>query len=308
LLVPFLIALQSLAEGENCPAAVDVEARVRSILHLAPERELSESFLVERHEAGLFVLLRSADSTVIGERTLPTQGSCDELAQAAAVVLSAWLTDVHPDFAGELPARPVEPPAPIPPPPPPPPPVLAPPPPPPPPPPVARAAGPFDVSLGVGTQLSRDGLGPLAASLNARYGAPVQGIGVTAFGILTLARTEPLAEGEVEWRRWPFGVGPEYRISTPRVSLDISAGPALGWLRFEGHGFDRTDSQAGVTWGGFANMRLSLRTRPFAPFVLAHMQIFPFESTAWVKDPQQQPELTLPPEAFVLSVGLLFAP
>ena len=104
MLIPVLFALQSLAAGETCPAAEDVQAKVRTILHLAPEQQLTESFLVERHEAGLYVVLKAADASVIGERTLPLEGSCDELAQAAAVVLSAWLTDVHPDFAGALPA------------------------------------------------------------------------------------------------------------------------------------------------------------------------------------------------------------
>ncbi|MDF3069531.1 MAG: hypothetical protein K0R38_5132 [Polyangiaceae bacterium] len=66
---------------------------------------------MQRREAGLFVELRSADATSIGERLLPVEGSCDELAQAAAVVLSAWLSDVHPDFAPELPVpQPVAPP------------------------------------------------------------------------------------------------------------------------------------------------------------------------------------------------------
>ena len=98
-----LFAFQSLVVGETCPAAVDVESRVRAILHLAPEQELSEHFAVERHEAGLYVELRLADATLVGQRTLPAEGNCDELAQAAAVVLSAWLSDVHPDFAGVLP-------------------------------------------------------------------------------------------------------------------------------------------------------------------------------------------------------------
>ncbi|HYJ09583.1 MAG TPA: hypothetical protein VEX18_11255, partial [Polyangiaceae bacterium] len=121
MLVPALIAFQSLAAGDTCPAAADVQGRVRSILHLAPEQQLSESFLVERHEGGLYVVLKSADSGVIGERTLPLEGSCDELAQAAAVVLSAWLTHVHPDFAGALPEpEPPPPPEPEAPPPPPP--------------------------------------------------------------------------------------------------------------------------------------------------------------------------------------------
>ena len=89
LLVPLWLAFEALAVGETCPASVDVQTRVRSILHLAPEQTLSESFLVERHESGLYVELRGNDAAVIGQRTLPLAGSCDELAQAAAVVLAA---------------------------------------------------------------------------------------------------------------------------------------------------------------------------------------------------------------------------
>lgn len=312
MLLPLLIAFQSLAEGENCPAALDVEARVRTILHLAPERQLSESFLVERREAGLYVVLRGADSAVIGERTLPAQGSCDELAQAAAVVLSTWLTDVHPDFAGELPPRPIDPE----------PPVLAPAPPPvpvpepiaqpaakpPAPPPVAaptRGQERFDASLGIGTQFSGGELGPLAGLLGVRYGAPVQGFGVTAFGVLTTTRSDPLGEGEVEWRRWPFGLGAEVRFSSPRVSLDISAGPILGWLRLEGHAFDVTSAQSGIDWGGFLNMRASARSRPLAPFIWGSMQIYPSQSSAYVAN--QEGELSLPTVSFALCVGLLLA-
>jgi hypothetical protein len=223
-------------------------------------------------------------------------------------VISAWLTDVHPDFAGELPPPPPPEPAP---PPPPPPPEPAPPPPPEAQKPLAKAAprreSGFDASLGVGVQFAGGDVGAAAASFAVRYGAPVMGFGATAFGVLTLPQTDSLGEGQVDWRRWPFGLGPEFRVSTSRVNVDISAGPLLGWLRLEGFGFDHTNTDSGVSWGAFTNMRIALRSRPVAPFILGSMQIYPSESKAYVQNLQGQ-DLSLSPVSFVVTVGALFAP
>jgi hypothetical protein len=282
LLVPVLFAFQSLVVGEKCPAPVDVEARVRSILHLAPERELSESFAVERHESGLYVELRLADSTLIGQRTLPAQGNCDELAQAAAVVLSAWLSDVHPDFATELPPPP---PPPIPPdsglppplpalPPAPRPPVASPSPRPPPP-------RPWQVGLALGADVAR-GTFAAAGYLSGSYSPAPQGFGVSAFVGASSFREEPLGPdpGSVHWWRWPLGIGPSWRVATGPMAWEASAGPALGWLHFEGSNFDRTSGQNGLALGGFLNLRVSSRGRRAGVFGMVNTQLYPGDFAA----------------------------
>ena len=188
---------------------------MRVILHLPPERELSEGFVVERHESGLYVELRSADSTVIGQRTLPAEGNCDELAQAAAVVLSAWLSDVHPDFAGALP-----PPAPTPEPEPKPEPEPEPPPAPkpkperkaPPPPPTPSTPRGWDLALGVGADLTGQKLA-IAAPFSVRYGAVAHGFGGSFLAIATPLRQQPFGPGQISWWRWPFGLGPSFRVT-----------------------------------------------------------------------------------------------
>jgi hypothetical protein len=309
LLVPVLIALESLAVGETCPAAVDVEARVRTILHLAPEQRLAESFVVERHEAGLYVVLRGADSTVIGERTLPLAGSCDELAQAAAVVLSAWLTDVHPDFAGALPARP-EPEAEPEPPPPEPEPKPEPKPKPTARPPTAnvRAEEPvvyrFEAGLGLGIDFTNAAFAP-AALASVGYTAQDKGFGVVALLVATTLREDAHAPGTITWWRWPAGLGPSYRLSISPLSADLSAGPVAAWLHLEGSGFTSNDTQEVLTWGGFATLRVSGRARPFAPFGLLNLQIYPADARATVKG--IVPQWPIPRWSLLASIGARFS-
>lgn len=308
MLVPVLFAFQSLVVGENCPAPVDVEARVRTILHLAPEQELDEGFAVERHEAGLYVELRAADSTVIGQRTLPGAGSCDELAQAAAVVLSAWLSDVHPDFAGALPA--VAPPEPAPAPKPEPEPVVAPP--PRPPPPKAPPPGParvarnaWDLALGIGSDFS-GGQPTLGGYLGVGYGARAAGLGLVAIVVPTLSRREPLDPGRAEWRRWPLGVGPTWRLVTGGVAWDLSAGAALSWLHLSSTGLSRTTPKNAATWGGFLNLRVSSRARAWGVFGLLGSQLYPAKTTVYATHVGQQ--YALPALGLGVAVGIRFSP
>jgi hypothetical protein len=309
LLVPLVFAFVSLVEGESCPAPIDVEARVRAILHLSAEQQLSESFTVERHEAGLYVALRSADSTLIGERTLPTNGSCDELAQAAAVVLSAWLTDVHPDFAAALPPKPepepkpepkpeskpepkpqLQPikPAPLP--------AATPP---------APAPHRWQFSLGVGGDLSNAALAP-ALLAGASYGAQGSGFAVSARVVITLARTQPLDPGQVSWRRWPLSLGPTLRLDTPTLALALSAGPAVAWLRLRGDSFDHVSTQDGASWGGFGEAVVSGKGRPFTPFGAFTAHFYPKETEAYVMGLAQR--WVLPPLSLNITVGARFAP
>ena len=281
LLVPVLFAFQSLVAGEHCPAPIDVEARVRSLLHLAPERELSEGFAVERHESGLFVELRLADSTLIGQRTLPVEGGCDDLAQAAAVVLSAWLSDVHPDFATALPAAALAParsvnsglppplPAAIP--------VV------PQPRHVSRAPpthrGRLELGLGLGTELSGDNFAAAGYAV-AGYWPALQGWGASAFVDAAWPRQEPLGPGLVTWRRWPAGLGPSWRVVTGSLAWDVSAGPVVGWLHFAGSKFDHSSGQNGVAWGGFLNLRVANRRGQAGLFGLVSGQFFPANAAA----------------------------
>lgn len=304
MLIPFALALTSLVEGETCPEPPDVERRVRAILHLAEEQVLSEGFIVERREAGLFVELRSAESASIGERLLPSDGTCEELAQAAAVVLSAWLSDVHPDFAPELPAEPIALPPPV---------VASPLVAPPERPAENRASQPtaarqgatsrrrVELDLGIGVGVS-DGALAGVGSLSGAY-TPKGGWGVRATVLVDTTRRAALGSGFVNWRRWPLALGPTWRSGGDALALDVSLAPALSWLRVAGSEFEPDKTQSGLTWAGIFDARLASRRR-VGWFVAAHGQVYFAESSVYAGDAED----ALPPFVFSVLVGARLAP
>jgi hypothetical protein len=301
------LALVILASGEDCPASADVEARVRAILHLKPQQVLAETFVVERHEAELYVELRGADSTLIGERSLPADGTCDELTQAAAVVLSAWLSDVHPDFADELPtptpkpAAPPESPS-----------MLPPPPPPPPPPPrVARQVPPrpspparrLDGFLGIGANRVGSGFA-LQGSLGAGLLTQSNGLGLSALGSIETTRSEPLGNARVVWSRYPLGAGPTLRLVTRSLAWDLTLAPALVWVRVEGDGFDRDHTRNGVTVAGLGQLRAGTRGRRWGVWGALTSQVYFGELRAFVGDSRT----SLPRAVIGAELGVRFSP
>lgn len=306
MLVPIALALTSLVEGETCPAPADVEPRVRAILHLSDQQVLSERFIVERREAGLYVELRSAEDEVIGVRVVPSDGSCDELSQAAAVVLSAWLSDVHPDFAPGLPEPAlVTPPEPAPPAPPkaPPPraPVFFPQPKAGPPPPRPRSSLRLELDVGAGAGLS-EGEWAFAGALGAAVVAR-SGFGVRGTWLLDTTREERLGIGSVDWRRWPASVGPMLRFQTASVAYDLALAPALVWLRVSGADFEPSRSQGGLTWAAVAEARVATRG-PLGWFAALHGQAYLVDSSAYAG----ASEYVLPRFAATLLVGGRLSP
>jgi len=309
LFVPLALALTSLSEAETCPAPAEVRERVLAILRLSAEPEPSESFLVERHEAGLFVELRGADATLIGQRILPNEGSCAELAQAAAVVLGAWLSDVHPDFAGDLPsplpeaepaAEPVRepPPAPVEPP------RRAPPKPKPPPTTARRSAGvrrQWEISAGLGAGHAGSKLAWAGIVRTALL--PEQGMGAALTLLVDTERREQLGEGFVSWRRWPLGLGPTLRLRGAALVADLSLAPALVWVRASGANFQPNLSQTGFTWAGMLDVRLASRSK-VAAFAALNAQTYLARSRAFVG----AHEYPLPPLVFSILLGARLAP
>lgn len=312
MVAPLVFAFTSLVAGETCPAPVDVEARVRSILHLAPEQQLSEGFVVERHESGLYVELRSADSTLIGQRTLPAEGSCDELAQAAAVVLSAWLNDAHPDFAGALPPAPAPAPEPTPEPSPEPEPMVAPTPAPtpvaPPAPPPRRAPSRrLKVGVGVGAELSGESFAP-AALVTLAFMPVASGWGLSSLFGASSSRQIPLGPGQVAWRRWPFGIGPSFRVAAANIAFEASAGPAFAWLHLNGSNFARSEAQDGLEWGGLLQLRAESTGSRWGVFGQASAQYYPEDSGAYASSSTEQWFAPVPRFSVGLSVGAWLMP
>lgn len=293
---------------------MDVEARVLSILQLPPEQQLSEGFSAERVEGGLRVVLRTSDGSLIGERLLPADGSCDELAQATAVVLSAWLSDVHPDFSAQLPVASAEPSSP----PPPEPPAAPPPPPPPEPAPQSpreanRPAAPappitthrWEGALGLGVDFVPRSVVP-AAVLTLGLEPTAQGLGLRITTLAPWTRENGLGSGQVAWRRWPVAVGPSVRLTAKGLRWDLAAGIAAGWLHLEGHALDQPKTVDDLVLGGLLSARLSGGGKSWTPLVTAALGLWPAASVAFVAG--SQAELRLPAADFLLAAGLSWAP
>lgn len=99
--VPSPVLVQ--AEGA-CPAAEEVGAQLGALLRpLAVNRE---SARIETEGALLRIQVLDAQGMVLVERNLPTTGhSCAALARAAAVVIAAWMIDLHPELAPPAPSQ-----------------------------------------------------------------------------------------------------------------------------------------------------------------------------------------------------------
>ena len=133
---------------------------------------------------------------------------------------------------------------------------------------------------------------------------------MAAFVGASWPREEPLgpAAGVVDWWRWPLGIGPSLRLAAANATWDASAGPALGWLHFNGSNFDRTSQQNGLALGGFLNLRVSSSGRRGGGFGLANAQLYPGDIAARANG-QGGPWLApLPRFSLGLALGAWLAP
>lgn len=252
-----------------CPPADAVHARVRTILGLDSVVALAESAEVGRDGTSLRVTLRAADGRTLGDRLVPAEGTCDELAGVAAVILASWLSDVHPEFVSTLP-EPLQAPereglptasAPS--------------------PPQdqapsrsdhsdhrARAQRHFSFGVAVGSSFSSASPAPLAA-LGVHWLPNKSGLGWSLAATATGAHDRTLGEGNVRYWRWPLSTGPVLRLALSPLNLDLGAGAALTWLHVRGESFALPETHNSLLGGVYTSLRVSNFTRfgPFAPFV-----------------------------------------
>jgi hypothetical protein len=271
------------ASVQDCPAPALVDAQVREILGLAAEDPLEERATLAREGNGLRVIVRGKDERVIGERLLQAEGTCDELAGAVAVVMAAWISDVHPEYVGTLPENPapsVTPPllltdavkpAPAP-----------------------RAERSHHGLLGValGADLSGATAAPLAA-LSWRLMARRFGVGLGATATFIAPRTAQLSPGSVRYFRWPLLLGPTLRLPFAVPVLELQAGAALAWLRLEGVDFSPPQAHDDFAGGGFLSLRAAMGAGSFVPF--AELSGVAWRSTeAFVRHGSERPSVSLP--------------
>jgi hypothetical protein len=329
-------ALPVVVTGDSrCPQPAEVAARVGRLLPRSPVPG-AVAYTAEVRDGGveLAIVLRGAGGSVANERRLPRQYSCDELAAAAAAVIAAWLSDIHPEFARPEPTvRSADPAAPV----------LessqpakAAPSVPARPPPLdatrapAAAQGPVvattsgaaapAVREGTALSLRLDGAAGLAATLGPSGGSPGWAAGaLVAAGLrwaptrlgarlaLTAgtARVFPLGMGQLHVTRTSLSVGPTFRLTREEapLSVDLAAFLVGSRLVTRGSGFPRASAIAGLDGGGGGSVRVGLR-RAWSPFLELGASAWPVARAGLERvDGNTRP---LPQVEVGLTCGILF--
>jgi hypothetical protein len=226
--------------GETgCPTPAEVAARVAALLPAVERNEPADVAHIEIAGDRMHVTLAQPDGTPLGERDIDARFPCADLAQAAAVVIATWESDVHPEFRPPAPPPPAPPPAPAAPPVA----VVA--------PPAPPAAAAYDLGAGLAGSLapSSQGAGPALGTLAVGSWTPgARGLGGRAAVAWTADRELELGAGNVRWRRLTAALGPQVRFGTPatRWALDLHVEGLAAWLTAAGGGF--TNDHRGDTF------------------------------------------------------------
>jgi hypothetical protein len=189
------------------------------------------------------VELLGSDGRLLAERTLERTGSCADLAEAAAVVISTWEAEFRPDVATSV-VLPLAPP-------------------PPPTSPKVQVVQPqpeptlrFDVGIGLLASIAGGEVVP-GVTVAASLSSPGGHLGLAAALSASSNHSQSLGSvtGAAHWTRVALTAGPQYRLTRNAMMLDIRAGGALALLRVEGVGLPSTASDTSAQFGLGAGLR-----------------------------------------------------
>jgi hypothetical protein len=243
----------------NCPAAEDVVERLLPLLPATVGNDDGQDVAridVGEIQAGgameLHLLLVRADATVIGERRLLMQGTCQDMADAVATVIATWETKPLSGAAPEAPPASE----------------------------THAAIAPMRVESMQPTPLPNH---PIQIIVSAGAGvALVGGVAGTSgidvqFGRTSshwqlrvgmmgeTARQINLWPGQVDWQRTTAAAGLSWRILDSSWLLALDAGPVVGWATLAGSGFSPSRQQRSFDYGAAAGLRAG---RSFGRFAL----------------------------------------
>ena len=240
--------LLDLGGDSACPTPAEVRDRLARLSSLAAGETAPGS---DQHRANLsstdgmvHIELLGSDGRLLAERTLDKTGSCADLSEAVAVVISTWEAEFRPNVATSV--------------------VLPPPASPPAPaspevkvvqPPPVRALR-FDVGIGLLASVTGGEVVPgamVAASLSPtdrRFG-----LAAALSASSTHSQSVGSSTGAAHWTRVALTAGPQYRVTRNAMMLDVHAGGALALLRVEGVGLPSTASDTSVQFGLGAGLR-----------------------------------------------------
>ena len=251
MLIATVIAATSVdvRSATNCPSTEAVVERLLPLLAAgaAEERDVAQLEVGEVQAGGAMELrlrLGRADASVVGDRRLLMQGTCQDMAEAVAMVIAAWETkplpaavpDVAPVPAvteASAPLRAYQP--------------------------ALRQNQPWQLLVGAGAGAA------LVGGLAATGGVDIQ-VGRAAspwqlrFGLVgETARQVNLNPGYVDWQHTTAMLGACWRLLDPAWLLSLDAGPAAGWATLVGNGFSPNHQQRSFEYGVEAGLRAGLK-------------------------------------------------
>jgi hypothetical protein len=242
-----LAALQvDVRSSTNCPSSEAVAARLAPLLPSGETRRGRDSANVAVVAVGsdgsteLRIELSSDDGARIGERRVSSQRGCEEMAQAVAVILAAWETDLRPATAGPVDAqarrdeRPTASP------------MLA---------PALRGTRARAVA-GAGGGIAVVGGLAGAVKLDLAIGTVASPWQLTLDAAAESSREITLAGGQVDWRHSTAGIALGWRSLRPKLALSIHGGAVLGWATLAGSRFGANHQGGAFEYGLAGALRL----------------------------------------------------
>jgi hypothetical protein len=211
------------ASTTPCPTAAEVSAHLPATTASGPP----DRALLRAAGSTLTLTLERADGSAVVERQIEAQGSCADLAQAVALIVTVWQAQEHPDL----------PPAPT---------LLE-----------HRAPAPslsLEARTGVFASLAGAVVSP-GATLSAILWRRRWGLALAVSG--TTLREEALGRGRAAWTRGALGLGVARRLLAGWVRLDLDVGALLGLTLARGSGYQADATPLGSTFGGGAGLTVS---------------------------------------------------
>jgi hypothetical protein len=268
-----------------------VAARVATLLPARERSEPADVATIEVAAQAMRVTLTRPDGAPLGERVIDARFPCADLAQAAAVVVATWESDVHPEFRAAAPAPAVTTAAA--------------------PPPAPASAATYDLGAAIAGSLapSSAGAAPALAALLVGTWAPApRGLGGRVAFTWPAERDLALGDARVLWRRASLSLGPQIRWVAPasRWALDLHAEAIGAWLTASGEGFVRDRQVNSFDPGVGAGARvLWLGAGRLVPWLEVSATGWPREQTAYAT-PDIAAGTALPRFEAGLALGLSF--
>jgi hypothetical protein len=228
-----------------CPSSDAVQKHLDALVgeQGAPGR----SARLQYTPSGLQVALLEGDGTLISQRTIPTDRSCDDLAEIVALVLASWLSDLASQAVSAKPLPSLSIPSPTP---------TRP----------TKRSWSWEIGLAPTGSFAGSNLAP-GALLQVGLG-PARGRWEARLtGIYDGPRQAPEGPGAVSWQRFQAGLGGIYALSRSPYSVEIGGDVVLSDVLLHGVGFSPDASSASLDPGLDLTARLVLLRGHWHPWI-----------------------------------------